>query len=104
MKTRFSTEQGATRRLFLKGALGAAAAPLILPSRVLGRERQLAPSNRLTFGLIGCGGMGVADAIHIHQRMEPGRRHVGQARTGHASAGVERNSGAGLFARECAKS
>ena len=67
MKTLFSADQRATRRLFLKSAFGAAAAPLILPSRVLGRDGQTAPSNRLTFGLIGCGGMGAADAVHIHQ-------------------------------------
>jgi hypothetical protein len=34
MKTQFTNNQRATRRLFLKSAFGAAAAPLILPSRI----------------------------------------------------------------------
>ncbi len=41
-----------SRRNFLKTSMAAAAAPLIVPSRVLGAN---APSNRITLGIIGCG-------------------------------------------------
>ncbi|MCW5553591.1 MAG: Gfo/Idh/MocA family oxidoreductase [Verrucomicrobiae bacterium] len=47
-----------TRRSFLKQAAFAsvaAAAPLIVPGRVLGLEGRVAPSNRITIGLIGTG-------------------------------------------------
>jgi predicted dehydrogenase len=51
-----------TRRAFLRSgcrAAGAvAAAPLILPSSVLGRDGHLAPSERTTMGFIGVGGQG----------------------------------------------
>ena len=51
--------QRITRRSFLKGtgaAAGAAvAAPTIVPSSVLGKGTQVAPSNRVTVGMIGVG-------------------------------------------------
>ena len=48
------------RRRFLKtGALAAVAAPTIIPSSALGQAGKPAPSNRITVGLIGCGGRGV---------------------------------------------
>jgi predicted dehydrogenase len=57
-------EPDLTRRRFIKGATTAAvAAPWILPSlsrNVLGAARP-APSNRITLGVIGCGGMGRGD-------------------------------------------
>ncbi len=43
------------RRGFLKGALALAAAPLVVPGRVLGRDGTVAPSNRIVFGGIGIG-------------------------------------------------
>jgi predicted dehydrogenase len=50
-----------TRRGFLRGAMGAAAgavaAPLIVPSRVLGADGHTAPSARLALGLVGMGKM-----------------------------------------------
>ncbi len=47
------------RRAFIKTAsAAAAAAPWIVPSTVFGKD---APSERLTMGSIGCGGMGVSD-------------------------------------------
>lgn len=55
-----------SRRSFLKASLAASAAPLILPSRVLGADGGTSPNNRVTMGLIGCGAMGTADAIHFH--------------------------------------
>ena len=50
-----------TRRGFLKGAAtaaGAAAAPYVVPSHVLGAD---APSNKIVMGAIGVGGMGRGD-------------------------------------------
>ena len=49
------------RRHFLKSSTllaGAAALPQIVPSRVLGLDNQTAPSNKITLGCIGTGGMG----------------------------------------------
>ena len=52
-----------SRRTFLirAGACGAAlAAPLILPANVFGSGWRAAPGNRVTIGMIGVGGHGVA--------------------------------------------
>lgn len=50
------------RRQFLKGAAGVAGAavafPYVVPSSALGFDGTLAPSNRVTMGFIGVGGMG----------------------------------------------
>lgn len=46
------------RRDFLKVA-GSLAAPLVVPASVLGRDERPAPSNRLSIGVIGCGGKGL---------------------------------------------
>lgn len=46
------------RRTFMKAAGAAFAAPFILPSTALGQNSATAPSERLTVGLIGCGGQG----------------------------------------------
>ena len=43
-----------TRRQFVKGAVAAAAAPLVVPASALGKDRS-APSERLTLGFIGVG-------------------------------------------------
>jgi len=45
-----------SRRAFLSSVASAAAVPLVLPRTVLGAEERPAPSNRITMGLIGCGG------------------------------------------------
>jgi len=48
------------RRCFLKtSVLAAVSAPTIIPSSVLGQAGKPAPSNRITVGLVGCGGRGV---------------------------------------------
>lgn len=47
-----------TRREFLKTASAALAAPMIVPSSVLGADGQTPPSGRINLGIIGCGGMG----------------------------------------------
>lgn len=48
-----------SRRAFIKRAATAIAAPYIVPSSVLGKDSQPAPSNRITMGLIGLGSMGM---------------------------------------------
>jgi predicted dehydrogenase len=50
-----------TRREFLKTASAALAAPMIVPSSVLGADGQTPPSGRINLGIIGCGGMGRAN-------------------------------------------
>lgn len=47
-----------SRRSFLKTSLMATAAPLVVSSSVLGRDGNVAPSERITMGLIGCGDHG----------------------------------------------
>ncbi|MFM8618388.1 MAG: gfo/Idh/MocA family oxidoreductase, partial [Opitutaceae bacterium] len=46
------------RRSFLRQALAAAAAPLVVPAHVLGRGGGVAPSNRIALGGIGIGPRG----------------------------------------------
>jgi len=57
-----SKSQRVSRRAFLKGAAAAAAgvvaAPIVLPSFVLGLDGAVAPSNRVIYGYVGCGGHG----------------------------------------------
>ncbi len=48
-----------SRRTFLKGVIPILAAPRIVPSFVFAADNRLAPSNRLTMGLIGLGSMGM---------------------------------------------
>lgn len=53
-----------SRRTFLKGTAIAGAAlafPTIVPSSVLGRDGNVAPSNRITMGFIGVGNQGTGD-------------------------------------------
>ena len=47
-----------TRRQFLKGSIGAAAAFTIVPRHVLGGPGQTPPSEKFGGALIGCGGQG----------------------------------------------
>src|ERR1051325_7220817 len=49
-----------SRRQFL-GSAAAAAAPMIVPASVFGRPGRPAPADRITMGLIGSGGQGIAD-------------------------------------------
>jgi predicted dehydrogenase len=59
------------RRQFLKksalAASGALAAPLIIPSSVLGLNGKVAPSNKINMGFIGVGGMGSG---HVRRFLE----------------------------------
>lgn len=50
-----------TRRRFLAAAIAAGAAPWIVPSRVLGLDGHVAPSNRINLGVLGVGDQGKAD-------------------------------------------
>lgn len=62
MKNRGICGEGTTRRWsrrrFLACAVGTAAAPGIVPASALGRERRLAPSERITIGMFGVGNRG----------------------------------------------
>jgi predicted dehydrogenase len=44
------------RRQFLRRATATVAVPMLVPASVLGRAGEVAPSNRITFGVIGYGG------------------------------------------------
>src|SRR5208283_4117182 len=50
-----------TRRQFLGASASLLAFPSILPSRVLGRDGAVAPSQRITLGAVGCGNMGTSN-------------------------------------------
>ena len=50
-----------SRRQFLCLTGAALAFPSIIPSSALGRAGQLAPSGRITLGVVGCGGMGTGN-------------------------------------------
>ena len=52
-----STRQTLSRRRFLARS-AAIAAPCIIPSSALGLAGTVAPSNRIVYGLVGCGGHG----------------------------------------------
>jgi predicted dehydrogenase len=51
--------QRITRRGFVKRAAAVAAAPIVVPASALGRDGTVAPSNRVTLGLVGTGDHGV---------------------------------------------
>ncbi len=57
------------RRNFIKSS-AVFAAPTIVPSYVLGQGDKVAPSNRITLGLIGCGGQGNGDMRNIMNSAE----------------------------------
>jgi predicted dehydrogenase len=50
---------GLTRRGALQTLAGFAAAPAILPASALGLDERPAPSERITLGIVGCGGKGM---------------------------------------------
>jgi predicted dehydrogenase len=50
-----------SRRKFLGQAAAAVTAPMIVPASVFGRPGRPAPGDRITMGLIGCGGMGFSN-------------------------------------------
>lgn len=56
LKTR--GEKQLSRRSFIAKAGAALALPAIVPASALGLDGKTAPSNRITLGIIGCGGMG----------------------------------------------
>lgn len=59
------SKQGVTRRSVLKtvvaATVGAVGFPEVLPASALGRDGQVAPSNRITMGFIGTGNQGTND-------------------------------------------
>lgn len=60
-----SSTHDVNRRQFLKqaavAAVGAAGLPLFIPARALGRDGNTPPSDRITIGCIGVGGMGTGN-------------------------------------------
>jgi hypothetical protein len=104
-----------SRRQFLRRTIaisGAAAAPLIIPSSVMGADRNVAPSERITVGLIGKGLMGGG---HLHRlagdrdfqvlavcdvdrlRCEDGKRHVEETDAADSSSGKPAQIEAGKY-------
>jgi predicted dehydrogenase len=58
-----------SRRNFIKKTVGAGALlgfPTIIPSSVLGQNGKVAPSNRVTIGVIGCGGQSGACTSYVN--------------------------------------
>ncbi len=53
------------RRHFLQTGVGALAAPALLPSSVFGQRDKKSPSERITLGLVGCGGQGTGDLRNL---------------------------------------
>jgi hypothetical protein len=53
------------RRKFLEGAAGSAAAFTVVPRHVLGGRGHVAPSDKLTFALIGCGTQGLREMLEM---------------------------------------
>ena len=53
-----SPSRRATRRQFLATTAGIVGAPYVIPPNALGQGDAEAPSERVTIGLIGCGGRG----------------------------------------------
>ena len=49
-----------SRRQFVAGAVAAAVAPSIIPASALGKDNQLAPSERITIGMLGVGNRGTS--------------------------------------------
>ena len=54
-----------TRRKFVAGTTGAAAAAMIVPRHVLGGAGYIAPNDKLNVAVIGCGGQGASDATEL---------------------------------------
>ena len=67
MNPRRSSPASRTRRQFLATSLAAAAVPMIVPSHVLGRAGAVAPSNKLTLGVIGIGPRCIYDLTSMLQ-------------------------------------
>ncbi len=59
-----------TRRRFVRAAAAAAAGPLVLPARVLGRGGGVAPSERLLLGCVGMGGQGQVNMRNLMSQPE----------------------------------
>ncbi|MGY8690037.1 MAG: Gfo/Idh/MocA family protein, partial [Verrucomicrobiales bacterium] len=53
------------RRHFLKSSAGALSFPAIIPATAIGQGDRPAPSNRITLGVIGLGGMGNGDMSQL---------------------------------------
>ena len=65
---RMKKKHGISRRSFLAGTAAAISAPMILPSRVLGREGHTPPSEKIGIGIVGCGAMNTGHAYRYVER------------------------------------
>src|SRR5579859_7655739 len=65
--SRTSMEKNFTRRRFLATTGAALTLPVILPSRVLGLDGSVIPSNKINLGIIGCGNMGTGNTKQFLQ-------------------------------------
>jgi len=61
MKPVHISETRWNRRSFIQGILAAGAAPLFVPAHVLGAGGEMAPSNKITLGVLGVGDQGRGD-------------------------------------------
>ena len=87
-----------SRRRFLAAGAAAAAAPAVVPASALGRAGRPAPSERLTLGVIGVGGMGMSNMNHFLKF--PDVQVVGVC---DVDAGRKSKSGANTSGRQFAK-
>ncbi len=67
MKVTVESKRLSRREFFQATTATAVAAPLIIPSSVLGREGRPAPSNRISLGIIGVNGMGKSNLQNCAQ-------------------------------------
>jgi predicted dehydrogenase len=68
MKSQHQLPLAASRRSFLKRMLTAGAAPWFVPASVFGAQGRIAPSNKLSVGVIGVGGRGFGEMQNfLHQ-------------------------------------
>jgi len=59
------TKKDLSRREFVKKTAVSGAAFSIVPAHVLGRSGRIAPSDKITLGIIGCGTQGISEMINL---------------------------------------
>jgi predicted dehydrogenase len=67
-ETRKMINSNFSRRSFLQTSALAVASPLVVPSSVFGKDGNVAPSERITMGLIGCGSHGLGWNLPLMQK------------------------------------
>ena len=64
------TKNDLSRREFVKKTAISGAAFSIIPAHVLGGSGRIAPSDKVTLGIIGCGTQGIAEMLNILSQEE----------------------------------